>query len=82
MVPQDLFHHPTIDHSIQLDMYGNVIGHSVLIDRLFTQLRKKLIDELRFLKEVTQVKGALDMVLTSSQLTTSQLDNPVYVEGQ
>ena len=49
-------------------MYTPVLGQSPLIDALFVRLRKKVDEELRFQKELTKVKGALDMIFASFAL--------------
>lgn len=49
-------------------MYTPVLGQSPLIDALFVHLRKKVEEELRFQRELTKVKGALDMIFASSAL--------------
>jgi U3 small nucleolar RNA-associated protein 15 len=49
-------------------MYSPVIGQSPIIDRLFSQLRKKVAAELRFQMELAKAKGALDMILSSAAL--------------
>lgn len=53
------------------EMYAAVLGQSPLIDALFVRLRKKVEEELRFQKELLQVKGALDMILEFSALSRS-----------
>jgi U3 small nucleolar RNA-associated protein 15 len=50
-------------------MYSAVIGQSPLIDSLFLRLRKKVLAEIRFQKELIKAKGALEMVFASSSLT-------------
>lgn len=52
------------------DMYIPVFGHSPLIDGLLLQLRRKVEAELKFQNELTQVRGALDMILSTSILST------------
>ncbi|KAK2466248.1 hypothetical protein APHAL10511_001890 [Amanita phalloides] len=49
-----------------LDMYGTVFGQSPLVDSLFLRLRQKVAAEMRFQKEVVKVKGALQMILAST----------------
>jgi len=48
------------------DMYGAVLGQSPLIDSLFLRLRKKVAAEIRFQKELVKIKGALNMILAST----------------
>lgn len=49
-----------------LDMYSAVLGQSPLIDSLFLQLRKKVATEIRLQKELVRTKGALSMILAST----------------
>lgn len=55
---------------VLIEMYTPVFGHSPLIDGLLLQLRKKIEAELKFQNELTQVRGALDMILSASILST------------
>ena len=48
------------------DMYGAVLGQSPLIDSLFLRLRRKVAAEIRFQKELVKIKGALHMILAST----------------
>ncbi|GAA6009957.1 hypothetical protein JCM11491_000880 [Sporobolomyces phaffii] len=50
-----------------IEIYTSALGLSPLIDTLFTRLRRKVGEELEFHKELTQVRGALDMVFAISQ---------------
>lgn len=52
-------------------MYGPVLGQSPLIDSLFLRLRKKVIAEIRFQKELMKTKGTLEMVFSSATLTST-----------
>jgi len=56
-----------------LDMYSNFLGYSSVINRLVSQLRRKVAEELRFQNELVRVKGALDMIMTSSALSNQPL---------
>jgi U3 small nucleolar RNA-associated protein 15 len=47
-------------------MYRPVIGQAPFIDGLFLRLRKKVVAEIRFQKEIMKVKGALTMILSSA----------------
>lgn len=49
-------------------MYSPVIGQSPLIDALFVRLRKNLVAEVKFQRELVSVRGALDMLLASSSI--------------
>jgi len=55
---------------VVIEMYAPVLGQSPLIDALFLRLRKKVEAELRFQKELTKVRGALDMVFAVSALSS------------
>ncbi|KAF8897576.1 WD40-repeat-containing domain protein [Infundibulicybe gibba] len=48
---------------IVIDMYTPVLGQSPLIDSLFLRLRRKVIAEIRFQKELLKMQGAFDMVI-------------------
>lgn len=50
------------------EMYTAIVGQSPLIDTLFLWLRKKVIAEIRFQKELVKTKGALDMIFASVAL--------------
>ncbi|GAA5901891.1 U3 small nucleolar RNA-associated protein 15 [Sporobolomyces salmoneus] len=50
-----------------IEIYTSALGLSPLIDTLFTRLRRKVDEELEFQKELTQVRGALDMLFACSQ---------------
>lgn len=47
-------------------MYGAVLAQSPVIDSLFLQLRRKVAAEIRFQKELVKIKGALHMILAST----------------
>jgi U3 small nucleolar RNA-associated protein 15 len=49
-----------------IDMYGSVLGQSPLIDSLVLRLRKKIIAEIRFQKELVKAKAALNMILATT----------------
>ena len=49
-------------------MYAPVLGQSPLIDTLFLRLRKKVMAEIRFQKELIKAKGALETVFSSATL--------------
>ncbi|KAF9247088.1 WD40 repeat-like protein [Melanogaster broomeanus] len=50
------------------EMYAPVLGQSLLIDSLFLRLRKKVLAEIRFQKELKKAKGTLEMVFSSVAL--------------
>ncbi|GAA5982644.1 hypothetical protein JCM5350_002134 [Sporobolomyces pararoseus] len=54
-----------------IEIYTTALGLSPLIDTLFTRLRRKVDDELEFQKELTKVRGALDMIFSISQAPKS-----------
>ena len=54
------------------DMYAPVLGQSPLIDSLFLRLRKKVIAEIRFQKELMKAKGTLEIVFSSAALVPTQ----------
>jgi U3 small nucleolar RNA-associated protein 15 len=53
------------------EMYIPVLGQSPLIDSLFMRLRKKVLAEIRFQKELVKTKGALEMIFASATLTAA-----------
>lgn len=55
--------------NMSTELYGPVLGQSPLIDNLFLKLKKNLDAELKLLEEMTQVKGALDMIFALSALS-------------
>jgi U3 small nucleolar RNA-associated protein 15 len=57
-------------------MYAPVLGQSPLIDSLFLRLRKKVLAEIRFQKELKKAKGTLEMVFSSVALAASSLVAP------
>ncbi|KAG2757311.1 WD40 repeat-like protein, partial [Suillus brevipes Sb2] len=54
-----------------IEMYTPVLGQSPLIDSLFMRLRKKVLAEIRFQKELVKTKGALEMIFASATLTAA-----------
>jgi U3 small nucleolar RNA-associated protein 15 len=52
-------------------MYSPILGQSPLIDSLFIRLRKKVLAEIRFQKELVKTRGALDMVFASVALSAT-----------
>jgi U3 small nucleolar RNA-associated protein 15 len=52
------------------DMYQSVIGQAPLIDSLFVRLHKKVLTELKFQAELQRMKGALNMLTLSSQISS------------
>ena len=53
------------------DMYAPVLGQSPLIDTLFLRLRKKVLAEIRFQKELMKTKGTLEMLFSSAALVSA-----------
>ncbi|KAF9268023.1 WD40 repeat-like protein [Marasmius fiardii PR-910] len=56
--------------TVVIEMYTPILGQSPVIDGLFLHLRKKVIAEIRFQKEVLRTRGALDMILSSAASAT------------
>ncbi|KAM0749819.1 WD40 repeat-like protein [Meredithblackwellia eburnea MCA 4105] len=54
--------------SALIEIYSSTIGLSPLVDGLFAKLRRKVGHELELQRELTKVKGALDMILAQSTL--------------
>jgi U3 small nucleolar RNA-associated protein 15 len=52
-------------------MYSPILGQSLAVDALFFKLRKKVVAEIRFRKELLKAKGALDMILSSVALVAT-----------
>lgn len=53
------------------DMYSSVLGQSALIDTLFHKLRVKVDEEVKFQRELLQVRGQLDMLLAANSALAS-----------
>lgn len=53
-----------------LDAYGGVIGQGTVLDELFARLRSKVARELWYQRELLQVLGSLDMVLSNAVLSS------------
>ena len=53
------------------DIYTSVLGSSTIVDGLFTRLRRKVDDEVRFQRELVAVRGALDMLLSANAALAS-----------
>ncbi|KAF7775960.1 hypothetical protein Agabi119p4_4353 [Agaricus bisporus var. burnettii] len=53
---------------VLIDMYQTVVGQAPLIDSLFVRLHKKISAELKFQAELRRMRGALDMIILSSQI--------------
>lgn len=51
-----------------IDTYASVLGQSPIIDDLFGRIRAKLAEEIRLQAQITQVNGALEMILARSAL--------------
>jgi len=62
-------HHDGTNFTAQ-DMYALVLGQSPLIDTLFLRLRKKVLAEIRFQKELMKTKGTLEMLFSSATLVS------------
>ena len=53
------------------DMYSSVLGQSALIDGLFRKLRQKVDEEVKFQRELVQVRGQLDMIFAANAALAS-----------
>lgn len=53
------------------EIYTPTLGLSPLVDSLFSKLKRKVNEELEFQIELTQVKGALDMIFATSSISRS-----------
>ncbi|KAG8882919.1 hypothetical protein FRB97_007515 [Tulasnella sp. 331] len=56
---------------VVLDMYASVVGLSPVIDAELAKLRSKVEDELKFQDELTQVRGAVEMILSTSVMAAT-----------
>ncbi|KAG9042683.1 hypothetical protein FS837_010504 [Tulasnella sp. UAMH 9824] len=56
---------------VLLDIYSSVVGLSTVIDHELAQLRGKVQAELRLQKDVSQLRGALDMLMCSAVLSAA-----------
>jgi len=54
-----------------LDLYAAEIGHSDSVDELFLKMRKQVKTETQFQREVLQVCGALDCIVSASCMLAS-----------
>jgi len=50
----------------QADLYGNIVGQSVVLDELFFKLSTRIKTELAFQKQIYQLLGCLDMLISAS----------------
>ncbi|KAH8105852.1 WD40 repeat-like protein [Cristinia sonorae] len=57
---------------VVIEIYMSVLGQSPLIDTLFQRLRKKVSAELRFQQDLVKTKGMLEMLFSSTALTSVQ----------
>jgi U3 small nucleolar RNA-associated protein 15 len=72
--------------NIFLDLYSPVVGESAAVDKLFVQLRRRVLAEIEFQKQLFQLSGVLDLLLTANmfnkestndieQTNTNEIDN-------
>lgn len=54
-----------------IDTYASVLGQSPIIDDLFGRIWSKLAEEMRLQTQLTQVNGALEMILARSALAAA-----------
>ncbi|KIJ70519.1 hypothetical protein HYDPIDRAFT_172320 [Hydnomerulius pinastri MD-312] len=59
--------------TLLIEMYTPVLGQSPLIDSLFLRLRKKVLAEIRFQKELRKARGTLEMVFSSVALASAPI---------
>ncbi|PWN31482.1 WD40 repeat-like protein [Meira miltonrushii] len=52
-----------------MDVYAPVLGQSPVIDELFGKIWSKISEEIDVQKQLTQVRGALEMILMRSAMT-------------
>ncbi len=57
--------------NVLIDTYSEVLGQSPLLDDMLGRIWAKVGDELRLQRNITQVKGALEMLLSRSALTAA-----------
>ena len=55
--------------NLLLDMYAPVLGQSAAIDELFVKLRTALEAEMRLQAELSQLMGAMDVLLAGAMPT-------------
>jgi U3 small nucleolar RNA-associated protein 15 len=56
-----------------LDLYATELGHSDSVDELFLKMRKQVKMETQFQREVLQVCGALDCIVSASCMMSSNV---------
>lgn len=49
-----------------LDLYGSALGRSLVVDELFVRLRRRLAEEAAFQKQLLQLSGTLDMLMSAA----------------
>ncbi|ETS64481.1 hypothetical protein PaG_00942 [Moesziomyces aphidis] len=54
--------------NVIVDTYAGVIGQSPLIDDLFGRIWAKVADELRLQRDLMQVRGSLEMILSATAI--------------
>jgi len=54
--------------NVVIDLYTPALGQSSVIDNLFTRLKQKVELEIKFQRELVEVKGQLQMVLAAQAL--------------
>jgi U3 small nucleolar RNA-associated protein 15 len=57
--------------NVLIDTYADVLGQSPLLDDLLGRVWAKIGDEIKLQRNITQVKGALEMLLARSALTAA-----------
>jgi len=56
-----------VTHRI-LDIYGQIVGQSAIIDKLFARLKAELDKEIQLQQKLLELLGSLDLLMTSSTL--------------
>ena len=57
--------------NVLIDTYADVLGQSPLLDDMLGRIWAKIADEIRLQQNMTQVKGALEMIMARSALSAS-----------
>lgn len=60
---------PLSDGSLHEDIYNPILGLSPPIDDLFTKLRRKVDEEIKFQEELFGIRGALEMVMAGGAMS-------------
>eukprot|EP01116_Phalansterium_solitarium_P012419 TRINITY_DN28684_c0_g1_i1.p1 TRINITY_DN28684_c0_g1~~TRINITY_DN28684_c0_g1_i1.p1 ORF type:complete len:524 (+),score=16.89 TRINITY_DN28684_c0_g1_i1:42-1613(+) len=66
--------------NILLDIYSTVLGRSSEIDKLIAKIQSKVTEEMLFQKQMYELLGAMDCLLTSATIQAAPVDLPVPVK--